>query len=197
MLTANDHVLTANDHVLTANGHVLKVNDHVLTVNGHGLTANGHVLTANGHVLTANGRLLTANGHVLTANGHVLTANGHVMTVNGHVLTANGLSFQVDDGGLISIAQHCHALTQLDFSQAYDHSVTDVGMGAILIGCANLERLVLKGMKGVRRFVSIIPGMLLFCFKGSEEICLYYSRGGSGTKCRTSRRLSVVLDIFH
>ena len=38
---------------------------------------------------------------------------------------------------------------------------------------------VLKGMKGVRTFVSIIPGMLLFCFKGHEgslEICLYYSR---------------------
>ena len=38
---------------------------------------------------------------------------------------------------------------------------------------------VLKGMKAVRRFVSIIPGMLLFCFKGhegSEDFCLYYSR---------------------
>ena len=26
---------------------------------------------------------------------------------------------------------------------------------------------------------------------------LYNIQGGSGTKCRTSRRLSVVLDIFH
>ena len=39
---------------------------------------------------------------------------------------------------------------------------------------------------------------LLACIKMNiDEIIFSHTGGGSGTKCRTSRRLSVVLDIFH
>lgn len=63
----------------------------------------------------------------------------------------------VDDRGLVAIGSHCAVLQQFDCSQAFNHYLTDVGMCAVLLGCPNLEELVLKGLKGVRNFVTLLP----------------------------------------
>jgi len=65
---------------------------------------------------------------------------------------------QVDDRGLVSIGRHCSNLRDLELTQSYCQTLTDVGLSAVLVGCPRLQRLVLKGLKGVRTFITLVPG---------------------------------------
>ena len=50
-------------------------------------------------------------------------------------------------------------------------------------------------MNGLRKLFLIL--LLNYACFYDNPMLLVVMQGGSGTKCRTSRRLSVVLDIFH
>ena len=65
---------------------------------------------------------------------------------------------QVDDRGLVSIGRYCSNLRDLELTQSYCQTLTDVGLSAVLVGCPRLQRLVLKGLKGVRTFITLVPG---------------------------------------
>ncbi|KAL5255447.1 hypothetical protein ACHWQZ_G010871 [Mnemiopsis leidyi] len=68
---------------------------------------------------------------------------------------------EIDDRGLLSVGRHCSYLEKLGLAQSYNHTVTDVGLSAVLLGCGRLTELILKGLKGVRTFISLIPVLQL------------------------------------
>ena len=67
---------------------------------------------------------------------------------------------QIDDRGLISIGHYCTNLEKLGLAQSYSHTITDVGLCAVLLGCRRLREVILKGLKGVRTFVTLVPGIV-------------------------------------
>ncbi|XP_063694934.1 F-box/LRR-repeat protein fbxl-1-like [Bolinopsis microptera] len=89
------------------------------------------------------------------------------LAVKLHFLTDLLLSdcSEVDDRGLVSIGRHCSNLRDLELTQSYCQTLTDVGLSAVLVGCPRLQRLVLKGLKGVRTFITLVPVLERRCLR--------------------------------
>eukprot|EP00116_Pleurobrachia_bachei_P009311 sb/3469573/ len=63
----------------------------------------------------------------------------------------------LDDQGLVGLSELSPQLQYLELSQSYSHSLTDVGIAAVLSGCPYLVSLKLKGLKRVHSFVTLLP----------------------------------------